>query len=219
MILQNLARKSELQARRWTTRPAGPSAGMLSILRDLAQIARIPKDVGNRTARWQAPSSGSRSTRTPRAQERARDGRRQIVIAEARARGRIGGRLHGARIGIVGTETVVIAGGRAEKDEETDEGTIVVPDARDVGAGRRTARPEATGVSERRGRSERISKGCPEPQPWARLTTERPRVQAVGALLGALLPAEPFRPQPVMVMRSPKAKVARLPRDVASPVR
>ena len=97
--------------------------------------------------------------------------------------------------------------------------TIVAPDARDVRAVARTARPEALEVSERRGRNARISKGCLEPQPWARRTTGRPRAQAVGTLLGARLPAELSRLQPVMVMRSPRVKVASLPRDVASPVR
>ena len=197
MTLQNLARVSELQARRWTTRRVGPSAGTLLILRGSAQNVRIRKDVGNRTALWQAPSSGSRSTRIPRAQERARDGRRQIVIAEARARGRIGERLHGARIGIVGTETAVTAGGRAETDEETDEGTIVVVDVRDVRAAKGTVPLEAMGISERRERNERISRGCLEPQPWARLTMGRLRAQAVGTLLEARKPAELSKPPPV----------------------
>ena len=132
MTLRNLARASELQARRWTTRRVGPSVSTWLILRDLAQNVRILKDVGNRTALWQVPSSGSRSTRIPEAQERARDGRRQIVIAGARAPGQIGGRLRRARIGIAGIETAAAAGGRAKKGEEIDEGTIVVVDARDV---------------------------------------------------------------------------------------
>ena len=121
MTLRKLERMSELQARQWMTRQAGQSAGMWLIPRDSARIVRIRRGAGSRIALWQAPSSGSRSTRIPRAQERARDGRRQIVIAEARARGRIGERLHGARIGIVGAETAVTAGGQAETDEETDE--------------------------------------------------------------------------------------------------
>ena len=229
MILQNLARMSELHARRWTTRRAGPSAGTLSILRGSAQIVRIRKDVGDRTALWRAPSSGSRSTRIPKTQEQARDGRRQIAIAEARARGRIGERLHGARIGIVGTGTAVTAGGRAETGEETDEGTTVVANVRDVGAAKETVRGvgavketvllEAMGISERRDQSEQISKGCLEPQPWARLTMGRLRAQAVGTLLGARKPAEPSRPLPVTVMRNPKVKVASLLQDVASPAR
>ena len=75
------------------------------------------------------------------------------------------------------------------------------------------------GISERRERNERISKGCLEPQPWARLTMGRLRAQAVGTLLGARKPAELSRPLPVTVMRNPKAKVASLLQDVASPAR
>ena len=190
------------------------------------RTVRIREDVGDRTALWRAPSSGSRSTRIPKTQERARDGRRQIVIAEARARGRIGGRLHGAKIGTVGTGTAVTAGGRAETDEVTDEGTIEVANVRDVRAVKETARgaeavmetalPEATGISGRRDQSEQISKGCREPQPWARPTTGRRRAQAAGTLLGARKPAEPSRPPPEMVMRNPKLKVASQLQDVAS---
>ena len=189
------------------------------------RTVRIRKDVGDRTALWRAPSSGSRSTRIPKIQERARDGRRQIVIAEARAHGRIGGRLRGARIGIVGTETVATADGRAEMGEVTDEGTIEVANVIDVRAVKETARgaeaameialPEATGISGRRDQSEQISKGCREPQPWARPTTGRRRVQAAGTLLGARKPAEPFRPLPETVMRNPKLKVASRLQDVA----
>ena len=132
MTLRNLARASELQARRWTTRRVGPSVSTWLILRGLAQNVRILKDVGNRTALWRVPSSGSRSTRIPRAQEQASGGRRRSVIAGARARGQIGGRLRRARIGIAGIETAAAAGGRVKKGEETDGGTIVVVDARDV---------------------------------------------------------------------------------------
>ena len=193
------------------------------------RTVRIRKDVGDRTALWRAPSSGSRSTRIPKTQERARDGRRQTVIAEARAHGRIGGRLRGARIGIVGTGTAVTAGGRAETDEVTDEGTIAVANVRDVRAAKETVRGvgavmetvllEAMEISERRDQSEQISKGCREPQPWARPTTGRRRVQAAGTLLGARKPAELSRPLPEMVMRNPKLKVAGLLQDVASPAR
>ena len=188
------------------------------------RTARI-QDAGDRTALWRAPSSGSRSTRIPKIQERARDGRRQTAIAEARVHGRIGGRLRGARIGIVGTETVVTADGRAETDEVTDEGTIEVANVRDVRAVKETARgaeavmetalPEATGISGRRDQSEQISKGCREPQPWARPTTERRRAQAAGTPLGARKPAEPFRPLPETVTRNPKLKVASRLQDVA----
>ena len=58
-----------------------------------------------------------------------------------------------------------------------------------------------------------------EPEPWARLTMERPRAQAVGSLLGDHLPAELSRQRLVMVMRSLKVKVASRPRDITSPVR
>ena len=218
MTLQRLALSSELHARRWMTRLVGPSAGMLSTPRGSVRTVRIREDVGDRTALWRAPSSGSRSTRIPKTQERARDGRRQIVIAEARAHGRIGGRLRGARIGIVGTETVVTADGRAEMDEVTDEGTIEVANVIDVRAVKETARgaeavmetalPEVTGVSGRRDQSEEISKDFREPQPWARPTTGKHQVQAAGTLLGVRRPAEPFKPPPGTVMRNPKLKVA-----------
>ena len=82
-----------------------------------------------------------------------------------------------------------------------------------------TASPEVPEASERRGRNGRISEDCREPEPWARLTMGRPRVQAVGSLLGDHLPAELSRQRLVMVMRSLKVKVASRPRDVASPVR
>ena len=178
-------------------------------------------DVGNRIARWQAPSSGRRSTRTPGTQDRPRDGRRQIAIVGARVHSETGGILRGAKIEIVGIGTAAPAGGRAEKGEETDVETIVAPDARGARAVRRITRPEAPEASERRGRNgnDRISKGCLEPQPWARRATGRPRAETVGTLLGARPPAEQSRLQPVMVMRSPRVKVASLPRDVALPVR
>ena len=188
------------------------------------RTVRIREDVGDRTALWRAPSSGSRSTRIPKTQERARDGRRQTAIAEARVHGRIGGRLRGARIGIVGTETVVTADGRAETDEVTDEGTIGVANVRDVRAAKETARGAgavmetvlfgAMEISGRRDQSEQISKGCREPQPWARPTTGRRQVQVAGTLLGVRRPAEPFKPPPGTVMRDPKLKVAIRLQDV-----
>ena len=217
--LQNLVRVSELLARHWTTRRVGPFAGTWWILRGLARNVRIRKDAGNHTALWQEPSSGSRSTRIPRAQERVRGGRRQIVIAGAPALGQIGGRLRRARIGIAGIETAAAAGGRAKKDEETGEGTIVVVDARDVRAAKETVPLEATGISGRHERNERISKGCQEPQPWARPTMGRLRAPAAGTLLGARKPAELSKPPPVTVMRDPKATVASRFQDVASPAR
>ena len=219
MTLRNLARASELQARRWTTRRVGPSVSTWLILRDLAQNVRILKDVGNRTALWQVPSSGSRSTRIPRAQEQASGGRRQSVIAGARVRGQIGGRLRRARIGIAEIETAATAGGRAKKGEETGEGTIVVVGARDVRAAKETVPLEAMGISGRHERNERISKGCREPQPWARPTMERLRAPAAGTLLGVRRPAELSKPLPVTVMRDPKARVASQLQDVASPAR
>ena len=98
---------------------------------------------------------------------------------------------------------------------------IVAADARGARAVRRITRPGAPEVSERRGRNgnDRISKGCPEPQPWARRVTGRPRVEIVGTLLEARPPAEQSKLQPVMVTRSPRVKVASLPRGVASPAR
>ena len=214
MTLRNLARASELLARPWTTRHVGPSVSTWLILRDLAQNVRILKDVGNRTALWQVPSSGSRSTRIPRAQEQASGGRRQSVIAGARVRGQIGGRLRRARIGIAEIETAATAGGRAKKGEETGEGTIVVVGARDVRAAKETVPLEAMGISGRHERNERISKGCREPQPWARPTMERLRAPAAGTLLGVRRPAEPFKLLPETVMRSPKLKVANRLQDV-----
>ena len=129
------------------------------------------------------------------------------------------GFLHEAESENVEAKIAVIAGGRAERDEETGVEVTAVVDVRDVRAVRRTARPGATGTSERHDRSDRISKGCPEPQPWARQTTEKRRVQAAGILRGARLPAELFRLQPATAMRSPRAKVATLLQDAALPVR
>ena len=216
---------SELHARHWTTRLVGPSAGTSSILRGSEHPVQIRTGAGDRTALWQAPSFGNRSTRTRRTRGRIRGGR-PLTVTVREGRRRIvtavtGGRLRGARIGTAETGTVAAAGGRAERGEETDVETIVAPDARGARAVRRITRPEAPEASERRGRNgnDRISKGCLEPQPWARRATGRPRVETVGTLLGARPPAEQSRLQPVMVMRSPRVKVASLPRDVASPVR
>ena len=183
----------------------------------MVRSARTPKDAGSRAAHWRLPSSGSRSTRTLGTQGRVRGGRRQIATAGARTRERTEGLPPEAEI--VGTATAVPAGGRVEKGEETDVGKNVAPGARDVRAVGRTARPEAPEVSERRGRNGRTSEDCREPQPWARPTTGRPRVQVVGSLLGDRLPAELSRLQPVMAMRSPTAKVATLLQDAALPVR
>ena len=87
---------------------------------------------------------------------------------------------------------------------------------RGVGAAMETVLLEVMEISERRDQSEQISKGCREPQPWARLTMGRRRAQAAGTLLGARKPAEPSRPPPEIVMRNPKLKVASLLQDVAS---
>ena len=183
--------------------------------------------MGNRIARWQAPSSGRRSTRTPGTQDRPRDGRRRIVIVGrqiaivgARVHSETGGILRGAKIEIVGIGTAAPAGGRAEKGEETDVETTVAPGARGARVARGRMRLEEPEVSVRRGRNgnDRISKGCLEPQPWARRATGRPRVEIAGTLLGARPPAEQSRLQPVMVMRSPRVKVTSLPRGVALPV-
>ena len=110
-------------------------------------------------------------------------------------------------------------------DEETDEGTIEVASVRDVRAVKETARgaeavmetalPEVTGISGRRDQSEQISKGCREPQPWARPTTGRRRAQAAGTPLEARKPVEPFRLLPETVTRNLKLKVASRLQDVA----
>ena len=233
MILRKLALSSELHARRWMTRLVGPSAGTSSTLRGSVRTVRIRKGVGDRTVLWQAPSFGSKSTRTRRTRERTRGGRRLTVTARGGRRRTvtavIGGRLRGARIGTVETETVATADGRAEKGEVIDEGAIEGANVIDVRAVKETARgaeaametalPEVMEISGRRDQSEEISKDCREPQPWARPTMGRRRVQAAGTLLGARKPAEPSRPLPVTVMRNLKAKVASLLQDVASPAR
>ena len=131
----------------------------------------------------------------------------------------IRGHLRGARIEIVGTETVAIAEGRAEEGEVTDEGMIEAVNVIDVRAVKETARgAEAAmrtvllGVKEiigRRDQSEEISKDFREPQPWARSTTGKRRAQqAAGTLLGVRRQAELFRPLPEMGMRNPMLKVA-----------
>ena len=231
MILQKLALSSELYARRWMTRLAGPFAGTSLTLRGSVRTVRIQKGVGDRTALWQAPSFGSKSTRTRRIRERTRGGRRLTVTARGGRRRTvtavIGGRLRGARIGTVETETVAAADGRAEKGEVTDEGTIEVANVIDVRAVKETARgaggvmetalPEVMEISGIRDQSEEISKDCREPQPWARSTMWRRRAQqAAGTLLGVLRPVEPSKPLPEMVMRSPKLKVAIRLQDAVS---
>ena len=223
MILRKLALSSELHARRWMTRLVGPSAGTSLTLRGSARTARIQIGVGDRIVLWQAPSFGSKSTRTRRTRERTRGGRRLTVTARGGRRRTvtavIRGRLRGARIGTVGTETVATADGRAEKDEVTGEGTTEVVNVIDVRAVKETVRgaeavmetalPEVTEISGRRDRSEEISRDCREPQPWARsITGKRRAQQAAGTLLGVRKPAEPFMPPLEMVMRDPKLKVA-----------
>ena len=188
--------------------------------------------MGDRTAPWQAPSSGSRSTRTPGVLGQIRGDRRRSETVEARILGRTRGRLRGAGIETVGTETEIAvgieivetgtaaaAGGRAETDEETGEGTIVTVDVRGGGAVKEIVSIEPTGTSERRERNEQISKGCREPQPWARQTMGRLRVQAAGTLLEARKPVELSKPLPETVMRNPKAKGISLLQGVASPAR
>ena len=231
MTLRKLALSSELHARRWMTRLVGPSAGTSLTLRGSVRTARIQIDVGDRIVLWQAPSFGSKSTRTRRTRERTRGGRRLTVTARGGRRRTvtavIRGRLRGARIGTVGTETVATADGRAEKGEVTGEGTIEVVNVIDARAVKETARgaeavmetalPEVMEISGRRDQSEEISKDCREPQPWARSTTGKRRAQqAAGTLLGVLRPAEPFRPPPEMVMRNPRLKVAIRLQDAVS---
>ena len=140
-----------------------------------------------------------------------REGRRRIVTAAT------GGRLRGAKIETAEAETVAAADGRAERGEETDEeaieGNVIdVRAAKEIVTGTEAvteiALPEAMEATVRRDQREKISKDYREPQPWARGTTGRRRVQAAGMLLGVRRPAEPFRPPPGMAMRSPKPKVA-----------
>ena len=128
-----------------------------------------------------------------------------------------GGRLRGAKIEIVETETVAAADGRAERGEETDEeaieGNVIdVRVAKEIVTGTEAVTestlPEAMEATVRRDLREKISKDYREPQPWARGTTGRRRVQVAGTLLGVRRPAEPFKPLPGMAMRSPKLKVA-----------
>ena len=221
MILQRRALSSELHARHWTTRLVGLSASTSSILRGSGRPVRTLTGAGGRTAPWRAPSFGNRSTRTRRTRARirggrpltvtGREGRRRIVIAVT------GGRLRGAKIEIVETETVAAADGRAEKGEETDEeaieGNVIdVRVAKEIVTGTEAvteiALPEAMEATVRRDQREKISKDYREPQPWARGTTGRRRAQAAGMLLEVRRPAEPFRPPPGMAMRSPKPKVA-----------
>ena len=111
------------------------------------------------------------------------------------------------------------AGGRAEKDEETGVKVTATVDGKDVGAVKATGRPGATGTSVRRARSDRTSKGCPEPEPWARRITVKRRVQAAGMPREARLPAELFRLRPATAMRSPRVRVAKLLQDATLPVR
>ena len=221
MILQRRVLSSELHARHWTTRLVGLSASTSSILRGSEHPVRTRTGAGGRTALWQAPSFGNRSTRTRRTRGRIREGR-PLTVTVREGRRRIvtavtGGRLRGAKIEIVETETVAAADGRAERGEETDEeaieGNVIdVRVAKEIVTGTEAvteiALPEAMEATVRRDQREKISKDYREPQPWARGTTGRRRVQAAGMLLGVRRPAEPFRPPPGMAMRSPKPKVA-----------
>ena len=221
MILQRRVLSSELHARHWTTRLVGLSASTSSILRGSEHPVRIRTGAGGRTALWQAPSFGNRSTRTRRTRARIRGGR-PLTVTGREGRRRIvtavtGGRLRGARIETAETGIVAAADGRAERGEATDEETIEgnVIDVRAVKeivtgteAVTEIALPEAMETTGRRDQSEEISKDYREPQPWARPTTGRRQVQVAGTLLGVRRPAEPFKPLPGMAMRSPKLKVA-----------
>ena len=233
MTLPKLALSSELHARRWTTRLVGPSAGTSLTLRGSARTARIQIGVGDRIVLWQAPSFGSRSTRTRRTRERTRGGRRLTVTARGGRRriatAVIRGRLRGARIETVGTETVATVDGRAE-GEVIDEVMIEAANEIDVGVVKEIAigaeavteigLPEVMETSGRRDQSEETSKDFREPQPWARSTTGRRRArQAAGTLLGVRRQAEPSRPRPETVMLNPKLKVAVKLQDAVSIMR
>ena len=79
-------------------------------------------------------------------------------------------------------------------------------------------RLEPLEVSERRGQNGRTSEGYLEPQPSARLTTEKLRAQAAGALPEARALTELCKQQVVTGTLSPTAKEGSLPRDAAIPV-
>ena len=79
-------------------------------------------------------------------------------------------------------------------------------------------RLEPLEVSEKRGRNGRMSEGYLEPQPSARLTTERLRVQAAGTLPEAQALTELCKQQVVTGTLSPTAKEGSLPRGAAIPV-
>ena len=102
---------------------------------------------------------------------------------------------------------------------ETAEGAIAEVDVKGNGVVTKTVRRGATGISVRHAQNEATSKDCLEPQPWARRTTGKRRALIAGTLHEDRNQVEPSKQLREMVMRSPRAKVATLPRDVALPVR
>ena len=81
-----------------------------------------------------------------------------------------------------------------------------------------TERLEPLEVSEKRGRNGRMSEGYLEPQPSARLTTEKLPAQAAGTLPEARALTESCKLQVATGMASPTAKEDSLLRDAAIPV-
>ena len=79
-------------------------------------------------------------------------------------------------------------------------------------------RLEPLEVSEKRGRNGRTSEGYPKPQPSARLTTERLRVQAAGTLPEARALTESCKLQVATGTVGPTMKEDSPPRDAATPV-
>ena len=129
------------------------------------------------------------------------------------------GVLRGAESENVEAKIAATAGDRAERDEAIGVKVTAAVDGRDVRAVKATARPGATGTSVRHARSDRISKGCPEPEPWARRTTVKRRVQAAGMPREVRLPAGLSKLRPATAMRSPRVRVAKLLQDATLPVR
>ena len=98
---------------------------------------------------------------------------------------------------------------------------IVTVDVRGGGAAKEIVNIEVTGTSivTVDERNEQISKGCPEPQPWARQKTEKLRVQPAGTFLGARKPVELSKLLPGTVMRNPKVRGITLLQGVPSSAR
>ena len=116
-------------------------------------------------------------------------------------------------------ETAATVGGRVETVGETAEGAIAEVDMRGSGVVTETVHRGVTGISERHVLNEPTSRGCLEPQPWARRTTGRRRAQPAGTLLEDRNQVEPSKQPREMVMRNPRVKEISLLPGVASPAR